>query len=495
MKKRLVGGLFVVILFLGLLSGCGNSKTTISTSNDFSSGVQFYDKDGIYFEIPKSWTKSEKGNITYYHPPDGGGTSFLMIQTDSISTSIFNDLYYDSFVEGLKESSDNFSIVTEKTDKNKNDVEWRYLKVLSTIEDVNGEIEFTLFDAPNDTLLEICFLQDTSSDIRFSSDYNRIIDSVEFSNSSKLNDNVYFKDDTLKIIDGIIKITDTQVLPPNDSSKGKNILAFTYEFTDTSDKSLTPEEVWTACFTLSQENENLNYLSSETISANSTRDTATIYYTLNNTSTPVTLTARQGLLGDVLGTKVIDLPSFISSETETTKDSTNAESPKKHSSSGASKEPQESEAPEKSETQTATSGQSNALKSAKNYLNVMAFSYTGLIEQLEYEGYTNAEAVYAVDNCGANWNQQALKSAKNYLNTMAFSYSGLVEQLEYEGFTNAQATYGVNNCGANWNEQAAKSAANYLEMMAFSRDELISQLEYEGFTHEQAVYGAEANGY
>ena len=76
-----------------------------------------------------------------------------------------------------------------------------------------------------------------------------------------------------------------------------------------------------------------------------------------------------------------------------------------------------------------------------------------------------------------------------------FSYSGLIEQLEYEGFTSDQATYGVDNCGADWYEQAALSAANYLDFSPFSREELIEQLEFEGFTHDQAVYGAEQNGY
>lgn len=136
----------------------------------------------------------------------------------------------------------------------------------------------------------------------------------------------------------------------------------------------------------------------------------------------------------------------------------------------------------------------NALKSAKSYLSFSAFSREGLIEQLEYEKYSHDDAVYAVDNCGADWNQQALKSAKSYLSFSAFSYNGLKEQLEYEGFTSDQATYGVNNSGANWNEQAAKSAKSYLNFSSFSRDGLIEQLEYEGFTHEQAEYGTNSVG-
>lgn len=88
----------------------------------------------------------------------------------------------------------------------------------------------------------------------------------------------------------------------------------------------------------------------------------------------------------------------------------------------------------------------------------------------------------------------ALKSAKSYLEYSAFSYNGLVEQLEYEKYSHEDAVYAADHCGADWNEQAAKSAESYLAYSSFSRDGLIEQLEYEGFTHEQAVYGVEQNG-
>ena len=71
----------------------------------------------------------------------------------------------------------------------------------------------------------------------------------------------------------------------------------------------------------------------------------------------------------------------------------------------------------------------------------------------------------------------------------------MIKQLEFEGFTNEQAVHGADNCGADWNEQAVKKAKSYLDLMAYSKEGLIQQLEFEGFTHEQAVHGAEANGY
>ena len=48
-----------------------------------------------------------------------------------------------------------------------------------------------------------------------------------------------------------------------------------------------------------------------------------------------------------------------------------------------------------------------------------------------------------MDHCNANWSEQAVKKAKSYLEFMAFSRDGLIEQLEYEGFSYEEAVYGV----------------------------------------------------
>lgn len=92
-------------------------------------------------------------------------------------------------------------------------------------------------------------------------------------------------------------------------------------------------------------------------------------------------------------------------------------------------------------------GERNALAAAKSYLNVSAFSRKGLIEQLEFKGYSNAESTFAVDNCKVDWKEQAAKMAKSYLNSSAFSRKGLIEQLEFEGFSHEEAVYGVEQNG------------------------------------------------
>lgn len=82
-----------------------------------------------------------------------------------------------------------------------------------------------------------------------------------------------------------------------------------------------------------------------------------------------------------------------------------------------------------------------------------------------------------------------MEKAKDYLATMAFSYSGLKAQLEFDKFTSSQATYAVNICCANWNEQAVKKTKEYLSVMSFSRDRLIEQLKFDDFAQSQAEYG------
>ena len=136
-------------------------------------------------------------------------------------------------------------------------------------------------------------------------------------------------------------------------------------------------------------------------------------------------------------------------------------------------------------------GENMAISSAKEYLDTQGFSKQGLIEQLEFEGYTKEEAVYGANNCGADWNAQAIRSAKSYLETQGFSRQGLIEQLEFEGYTKEEAVYGVNKCGVDWKQQAIVVAKSYLESMSFSRRALMEQLEYEGFTHEEAQYGVD----
>lgn len=133
------------------------------------------------------------------------------------------------------------------------------------------------------------------------------------------------------------------------------------------------------------------------------------------------------------------------------------------------------------------------------YLPVRAIS-EAFGKQVQWDGKT--QSVYIGSHSTAQQPQQqpasvtteqknALKKAQSYLSFTSFSRKGLIEQLEFEGFSTEASTYAVDNCGANWYEQAAKKAQSYLNFSSFSRQGLIEQLEFEGFTHDQAVYGVD----
>lgn len=104
--------------------------------------------------------------------------------------------------------------------------------------------------------------------------------------------------------------------------------------------------------------------------------------------------------------------------------------------------------------QTLTNPQKNAVRAAKNYLNLTGFSRDGLILQLSSsvgDGFDVSDATVAVDSLKVDWNEQAARAAKNYLGLMGFSCRGLIQQLSSRAgdkFTESQATYGARKAGA-----------------------------------------------
>jgi hypothetical protein len=158
--------------------------------------------------------------------------------------------------------------------------------------------------------------------------------------------------------------------------------------------------------------------------------------------------------------------------------------------------------PSKAAAPAGTAAQLQALVAAKTYLSDgQGFSQAGLLSQLTSQygnGFAQADAQWAIDHAGADWNAQALAAAKGYLSDgQGFSQAGLIQQLTSSSgnqFTQDQAQYGVDNAGADWNAQAVMAAKGYMSSgMGFSRDSLIQQLTSaygNQFTEDQAEYAA-----
>jgi hypothetical protein len=89
----------------------------------------------------------------------------------------------------------------------------------------------------------------------------------------------------------------------------------------------------------------------------------------------------------------------------------------------------------------------NAKRMAKQYISYAAFSRTGLIEQLVFEGFSTSISTRAVDSLKINWNRQAAKMAQDYMDYSAFSRQGLLDQLLFEGFSQSQALAGLKAVG------------------------------------------------
>lgn len=132
------------------------------------------------------------------------------------------------------------------------------------------------------------------------------------------NGDVYFKDNEVKINDLKIKITETKVIPVGETGNeygDKPVFAIWYETTNLTDEEIDPSTAWISIFTAIQDNNpnSINelemgalpdekYLDSqlETIKKDGTVENA-VAYELDDSETPVTLVANQGIVGDEIG--------------------------------------------------------------------------------------------------------------------------------------------------------------------------------------------------
>jgi Host cell surface-exposed lipoprotein len=81
------------------------------------------------------------------------------------------------------------------------------------------------------------------------------------------------------------------------------------------------------------------------------------------------------------------------------------------------------------------------------------FSYESLLQQLTSsagDGFSTADAEFAINHLHPDWDQQAVDAAKGYMQMGGFSRDGLIQQLTSsygDGFTEAQAEYAASQVG------------------------------------------------
>ena len=125
-------------------------------------------------------------------------------------------------------------------------------------------------------------------------------------------------------------------------------------------------------------------------------------------------------------------------------------------------------------------------------------------------GFTQAEAEFAAENSGINWNQQAVYAIRRLrnMNEFGMAHHGIsslasrnrhINALVALGFLQAEAEYGVDNSSINWIHHAIRIAQNALQspiLQNFSRNALISWMtdSERQFTQAEAEYAADAVG-
>ncbi len=146
--------------------------------------------------------------------------------------------------------------------------------------------------------------------------------SSAMSESVATSKDVYFENDTLKIDMATIKLTGTEITPPNEFNEASQ-LVITYEFTNDSDELMQPGITFIACFTATQETEatvdaldvgmspqDEKYTAMNEMAFTDVKPGATvesvISYDIKYDGDPITLTATQGIAGDELGTKIYE---------------------------------------------------------------------------------------------------------------------------------------------------------------------------------------------
>ena len=119
-----------------------------------------------------------------------------------------------------------------------------------------------------------------------------------------------------------------------------------------------------------------------------------------------------------------------------------------------------------------TGAQQQAVDAAQGYLSEgQGFSKHGLLSQLTSSagnGFSKSDAEFAIHYLNPNWDQQAVDAANGYLNEgQGFSEQGLLQQLTSSagnGFTQAQAEYAINYLHPDWDAQAVDAAKGYMQL-------------------------------
>lgn len=92
-------------------------------------------------------------------------------------------------------------------------------------------------------------------------------------------------------------------------------------------------------------------------------------------------------------------------------------------------------------------GHKNAYNTAKKRVDNDAMSRSAVYKDLINNGYSDEEALYAVDECGIDWNDSCYRYGKFRLKYNNFSKKQLETDLQGKGFEQSEIEYALDKLG------------------------------------------------
>lgn len=110
-----------------------------------------------------------------------------------------------------------------------------------------------------------------------------------------------------------------------------------------------------------------------------------------------------------------------------------------------------------------------------------------------YDGFTDAEADYALQNANIDWKKHAVEQVTSYIGGSHIIPSSVTWYFSGK-YTDAEIQYAMNNCGVDWNNAAAKRAGTLVSDKIITKPQVVEALLSEGFTKLQSEYGINNGG-
>lgn len=322
MKKVLLWGLCAVLIVM--TAACGSSGKQASTPKDQTEKkvektepeekYQEFNRFGLFYELPEG-TKETAGDKSSYVYTYEDYTAMFVPYEKSVPMTEETAIAFSKNAGNVSDSVESIAVDGKSA-----------FQFFTSGETSDGTV--TVIEAPQ------CFVMimvgKTNARRSEHKDFNdalinsiKIDDSVEFIEAKEAAPDYYVKERTAVTSECTIAITDYRVLKPGEGANAygsDHVIVFDYDMTNTAGTRMTPAVEWPIIVTVIQDNNPnaINTLTPAILMDNSAtalmqeiKAGGTVHcsqgYTLTDTTTPVTLTFRNGVAGGELGSMTFEV--------------------------------------------------------------------------------------------------------------------------------------------------------------------------------------------